>query len=78
MDELSELLAAKAGIGRALAENAIGIILDFLRTGLMAQDFYIQDLCRAGICIRTGELFKLCSDTIEVDRMGAIVARHRA
>ncbi len=78
MDDLSELLAAKAGIGRTLAENAIGVILDFLRTGLMAQDFYIQDFRRTGICIRAGELFKLYRDTIEVDRMGAIVARHRA
>lgn len=78
MDDVSELPAAKAGIGRTVAENAIGIILDFLRTGVMAQDLCFQYLCRAGTRIRAGELFQLYRDTIEVDRMGAIVARHRA
>jgi hypothetical protein len=32
MDELTGELAAKAGIGNAVAENTVGIILGFLRT----------------------------------------------
>ena len=33
MDELIALLATKAGMGEAVAEKTIGIILDFLRNG---------------------------------------------
>jgi hypothetical protein len=33
MDELIALLATKAGVGEAVAEKTIGIILDFLRNG---------------------------------------------
>lgn len=32
MDELIEQLAAKVGVDKAVAEKAVGIILDFLRT----------------------------------------------
>ena len=78
MDDMSEPPAASAGAGRVMAERVMaekagGIILDFLRTRLMARDF-----CIAGICTIIGELFNPSRDTIKVDRMGAIVARHRA